>query len=106
MLVGKDRLIKKKNYKKTNFDIRFHLAPNTKVSKTQNGKVILIELNNSGWKFTCNEYLIDIETGLYFGKKNYFVENQNIFISGLTQSEEQTIFWRIEKIWVKILRPH
>ena len=98
VLIGKDRLIKKKNYKSTNFDLRFHLAPNTKVSKTQNGKVILIELDNSGWKFSCNEHLIDIETGLYFGKKNLFIENQNIFISGLTQNDEQTIFWKIEKI--------
>ena len=98
ILIGKDRLIKKKNYKPTNFDLRFHLAPNTKVSKTQNGKIILIELDNSGWKFSCNEYLIDIETGLYFGKKNLFIENQNIFISGSTQNDEQTIFWKIEKI--------
>ena len=43
-------------------------------------------------------YLIDIETGLYFGKKNLFIENQNIFISGSTQKDEQTIFWKIEKI--------
>ena len=98
ILIGKDRLIKKKNYKATNFDLRFHLALNSKVTKTQNGKVILIELDNSGWKFTCNKYSIDIETGLYFGRKNLFVENQNIFISGLTQNEEQTIFWKIEKI--------
>ena len=98
ILIGKDRLIRKKNYKSTNFDLRFHLAPNTKVSKTQNGKIILIELDNSGWKFSCNEYLIDIETGLYFGKKNLFIENQNIFISGSTQNDEQTIFWKIEKI--------
>ena len=45
-----------------------------------------------------NDYLIDIETGLYFGKKNSFIENQNIFISGLTSKEDQTVCWRIEKI--------
>ena len=39
-----------------------------------------------------------VETGLYFGKKNLFIENQNIFISGSTQNDEQTIFWKIEKI--------
>ena len=41
---------------------------------------------------------IDIETGLYFGKKNSFVENQNIFISGITQKEDQIVKWEIEKI--------
>ena len=98
ILEGKDKLIKKKNYKRTNFDIRFHLDPSTKVTKTQNGKIILIELDNSGWRFRCDGYLIDVETGLYFGKKNSFIENQNIFISGLTKDNELTICWSIEKI--------
>ena len=98
ILIGKDKLIKKKNHKSTNFEIRFHLDPDSKVLKTQNGKNILIELENSGWKFTCNGYLIDIETGLYFGKKNSFIENQNIFVTGLTQEEDQVIVWKIEKI--------
>tara|TARA_B100001029_G_C15047473_1_gene448186 strand:+ start:255 stop:1883 length:1629 start_codon:yes stop_codon:yes gene_type:complete len=98
ILIGKDKLIKKKNHKSVNFDIRFHLAPYSKASKTQNGKVILIELDNSGWKFRCDEYLIDIETGLYFGKKNSYTENQNIFISGQTRNEDQVVCWSIEKI--------
>ena len=46
----------------------------------------------------CNEYLIDIETGLYFGKKNSFTENQNIFIYGKTLKEDQMINWEIIKI--------
>ena len=81
-LVGKDTILKKKNFKSTNFEIRFHLIPEAKITKTQDGKVILIELENSGWKFNCEDHLIDVETGLYFGKKNSFMENQNIFISG------------------------
>ena len=31
-------------------------------------------------------------------KKNTFVENQNIFISGLTQNEDQEIMWELVKI--------
>ena len=31
-------------------------------------------------------------------KKNSFAENQNIFISGVTQNEEQDIQWEIIKI--------
>ena len=97
-LIGKDKLIKKKNFKSTNFEIRFHLLPGSKVTKTQDGKTILIELENSGWKFTCDQYLVDVETGLYFGKKNSFTENQNIFISGITKKEEQIVMWEINKI--------
>ena len=80
-------------------DLTFdHLLPKSKVTKTQDGNVILIELENSGWKFSANNHLIDVESGLYFGNKNSFVENQNIFISGNTQKEDQVISWIIEKI--------
>ena len=58
----------------------------------------MIELENSGWKFYSNSGSIDVETGLYFGKKNYFSENQNIFISGITQKDDQLIEWEISKI--------
>ena len=41
---------------------------------------------------------IDVETGLYFGNKNNYLENQNIFISGLTEKNDQVIKWEITKI--------
>ena len=97
-IIGKDKLIKKKNFKSTNFEIRFHLMPDTKVTKIQDNRSVLIELENSGWKFYSSHGIIDIETGLYFGKKNNFVENKNIFISGISQNEEQIIQWEINKI--------
>ena len=96
--IGHDKLLKKSNFESSDFEIRFHFDPNVKITKTQEGKSILIELKNSGWKFTCKKHLIGVETGLYFGKKNSFAENQNIFISGVTQNEEQDIQWEIIKI--------
>ena len=96
--IGKDRLIRKKNFKSTNFEIRFHFEPGIKITKTQEGKTILIELLNSGWRFFCKDHPIDVETGLYFGKKGSFSENQNIFISGFTNHQEQEITWEIIKI--------
>jgi len=96
--IGQDKLLKKKNFKSSNFEIRFHLEPNVKIMKTQDGKSILIDIENEGWKFTAHGYTINIETGLYFGKKNSFTENQNLFISGITQNENQSIKWEFEKI--------
>ena len=98
ILLGREKLIKKKNFKLTNFEIRFHLLPNIKVIKLQDNKSVLIELENSGWKFFSNDGLIGIETGLYFGNKNNYIENQNIFISGVTEGNEQLIEWEISKI--------
>ncbi len=98
ILTGKERLIKNKNFKSTNFEIRFHLLPNIKVTRLQDNKSVLIELENSGWRFFSSDGLIEVETGLYFGNKNNYIENQNIFISGITQNDEQLIEWQISKI--------
>ena len=56
--------------------------------KTQDQKSILVEIDAEGWKFTCDNYNIDIDNGLYFGNKNTFIENQNIFISGITKEKD------------------
>ena len=96
--IGKDKLIKKRNFKSSNFEIRFHLNPGVKITKTQDGTSALIELENSGWRFFCKDCNIDIETGLYFGLKNSYIENQNIFVSGVTKNEDQIVSWEISKI--------
>ena len=66
--------------------------------KTQDNKSILIELGNEGWKFTCENYQIEIDNGLYFGKKNTYIENQNIFVSGITNFKNNNIKWELKKI--------
>ena len=69
-----------------------------KVMKTQNNKSILIDLKGEGWKFNSDNYDINIDNGLYFGRKNSFFDNQNICISGMTNNENHTIKWEITKI--------
>ena len=39
---------------------------------------MLIELENSGWRFFSNDGLIGVETGLYFGNKNNYIDKINI----------------------------
>ena len=96
--IGFDKLLRKDNFKDIKFDIRFHLNPDAKVMKTQDNKSILIELQNEGWKFNCENYDINIDNGLYLGIKNSYKENQNICISGINKEENQTIKWEIAKI--------
>ena len=97
-ILGKDKLIKKKNFKQSKFEIRFHFIPGTKLTKTQDNKTVLIELNHSGWKFYSDHGSINIENGLYFGNKNSSDENQNICISGLSRSDDQEVEWEFIKI--------
>jgi uncharacterized heparinase superfamily protein len=66
--------------------------------KTQDNKSIFIDLDGEGWKFNSDDNNINIDSGLYFGKKNSFTDNQNINISGMTNAENQTIKWEITKL--------
>ena len=66
--------------------------------KTQDNKSIFIELEDEGWKFTSDNFEINIDNGLYFGKKNTYTENQNIFISGTINSQNNYIQWELVKI--------
>ena len=96
--IGHDKIISKNNIKNLKFEIRFHLEPNVKVMKTVDGKSILIDLDGEGWKFNSNHNTIHIDNGLYFGKKNSFIGSKNIFISGMTKDDNQTIKWEITKL--------
>ena len=95
---GEDILICRKNIRKVGFDIRFHLLPNTNATKTLDKKSILLQLKRSGWKFTCNRINFGIETGLYFGKKSSYTENQNIYIYGEATETHKKINWEFIKI--------
>ena len=96
--IGKDKILIKKSNSNIKFDIRFHLEPNIKLMKTQDNNAILIELEDEGWKFTCDNFNINIDNGLYFGNKNSYTQNQNIFISGITNGMSDNIIWQLNKI--------
>jgi uncharacterized heparinase superfamily protein len=96
--IGFDKLLRKDNSREIKFDVRFHLDPNSKVMKTQDNKSILIELEEEGWKFSCENYDINIDNGLYLGIKNSYKENQNICISGISKNTKEIIKWEIAKI--------
>ena len=96
--IGHDKIIFKNEARNLKYEIRFHLEPNVKVMKTLDSKTILIDLDGEGWKFHSNYNVIDIDNGLYFGKKNSFINNKNIFISGMTNDDNKTINWEITKL--------
>jgi len=96
--IGHDKIISKNAIKNLKFEIRFHLEPNIKIMKTQDNKSILIDLDGEGWKFSSDNNNMNIDNGLYFGRKDSFIDNQNILISGMTNDENQTIKWEIIKL--------
>ena len=44
--------------------------------KTQDNKTIFIELGDEGWKFSCENYDINIDNGLYFVRKIYILKTK------------------------------
>jgi uncharacterized heparinase superfamily protein len=96
--IGFDKLLMKDKSQNIKFDIRFHLEPDIKVMKTQDNKSILIELEDEGWKFNCENFDINIDNGLYLGIKNSYKENQNICISGISKEINQTIKWEFTRL--------
>ena len=58
------------------------------MSLNLNNKSILIELEDEGWKFSCDNFNINIDNGLYLGIKNSYKENQNIFVSGISNKSD------------------
>ena len=97
-LIGTDKIISKNKLETKKYDIRFHMEPGVKLTKTLDNKTILIEIENSGWKFSTNCEIINIESGIYFGNKNVTSENQNICLSGKIKDITQEIKWAFEKI--------
>ena len=97
-MIGTDKIISKKKLETKKYDIRFHMEPGVKLTKTLDNKTILIEIENSGWKFSTNCEIINIESGIYFGNKNLSTENQNICLSGKTKDISLEIKWVFEKI--------
>ena len=96
IFIGKDKIFHKKFIKPLNFELRFHLLPSSKVTKTVDGKNILIETENSGWKFSCKNHLTNIETGLYFGNKNSYSENKNIVVNENLQDYSKILEWELK----------
>ena len=94
--VGTDKILNKKLNFNIKFDIRFHLEPDIKLMKTLDNKAILIELDDEGWKFTCNNFDINIDNGLYFGNKNLYSKSK-YFISGITNNQNEDIVWELSK---------
>tara|TARA_A100000164_G_scaffold366706_1_gene387870 strand:+ start:1409 stop:3037 length:1629 start_codon:yes stop_codon:yes gene_type:complete len=95
---GNDYITRKNSLNNPDFEIRFHFHPDAKLTKTIDGKSILIQFENSGWKFICEDNIIGLEAGLYFGIKNLYIENQNIYIEGKINNNKHNVYWEFKKI--------
>ena len=96
-LVGRDDLIKKKDSKPLNYNIRFHLYPGLTAVKTMSGHSVLIQLSkNKSLLFTIKGESISLEKSIFLGA-NKILENTCITISGNLVNKDKVIHWEIKK---------
>ena len=80
------------------FDIRFYLDTNIKTLLTNNGKNILLKLNNgSGWKFSSSLNKLNIVTNRNLNINNQPIINEHIYLTGKTKELITVIRWSLKK---------
>ena len=96
-LSGYDEIIKKKDGKPINFDLRFHLYPGATAVKTMKGNSALIQLSkNKSLILTVKDQNISLEKKYILGG-NKILDNTCITISGNLVNKDKAIHWEIKR---------
>ena len=95
--MGSDQIIKNKDGKPTNYNLRFHLYPGLTAVKTISGNSVLIQLSrNKSLIFTINNESILIEKSIFLGG-NKILDSVCVSISGNLVNKNKIIHWEIKK---------
>jgi len=80
------------------FDIRFYLDSNIKTSITNNGKNIMLKLDNgAGWKFSSSLEKLDIVSNRNININNQPITNEHIHLTGKTKELITVVRWSLKK---------
>jgi len=99
-IFGHDQLHKTGNYLNSLiYFVRFHIYPNTKITKTKAGNSILISLSNGeGWLLNSETNNFKIDKNIFLGNKSKIMNNESVLISGTIDNKIISIKWTIERI--------
>ena len=94
---GIDEILKIKDGKPINYNIRFHLYPGLNAVKTMSGNSVLIQISkNKSLIFQTSEDSILLEKSIFLGR-NKILDNTCISISGNLVNKDKVIHWKIKK---------
>ena len=99
-IFGHDELYKTENrINSLIYFVRFHIYPDTKITKTKAGNSILISLSNGeGWLLNSETNNFEIDKNIFLGNKSKIINNESILASGNSNDEVITIKWVIKKV--------
>lgn len=87
------------------FDIRFHVHPNVRVSLSQDqASVLLVQDGKSGWRFRSDSGPLKIESSVYLAEGSRPVRSQQIVISGRAycdsdgEGRSNRVRWSLRKL--------
>ncbi len=96
-LIGEDTLVKKKDGKPVNYNIRFHLSPGLTAVQTMSGNSVLIQITkNKSLLFTVKGESILLEKSIFLGGSK-ILDNTCITVSGNLVNKDKNIHWEIKK---------
>ncbi len=97
VIIGVDKLIKKRESGKVSFNIRFHLYPGINAVQTISGNSILIQVKKNKSLILVSEgQKLSVEKSIFLGG-NKILNNVCIVISGELINEDKEIKWEIKK---------
>lgn len=95
-LRGEDTLSGKGNHK---FVVRFHLHPDVRASKVQEGNAILLRLPSGlGWRFRASGGVITLQESVYLGSGSTVKRTEQIAISSATQMGTGQVKWAFSQL--------
>jgi uncharacterized heparinase superfamily protein len=78
--------------------IRFHLAPGTKASRAQGGRVVMLVLpNREAWQFTASPGEAHVEDSVFLAASEGMRRTEQIVLT-IRPSETPSVRWRFERL--------
>ena len=79
------------------FGVRFHLHPEVRVSRVQDGRGALLHLSRGGWRFAAEDAAVGLEESVYLGAAGLVRRTHQLVIAGVHGGDQTVVRWRLSR---------
>lgn len=98
-LRGEDNLSPAGRARSVRYELRFHLHPDVRASKTRDGGAVLLALpNGEGWNFRAQGGEVAVEESIYLGCGEQPRPTTQIVLTGRTGPERTVLKWALRRV--------
>ena len=81
------------------FNIRFHFAPDIKISLSLDKRSVVLASKEQGWKFLYEgQAKLSLDSSIFIEDSGKISNTFQIVLSGLTKSRQTNILWGFKRI--------